>query len=286
MIEAAAIESTSPSPPITASQSQAVSSRSRPSTNTCFGISGSACTARASAHSEARRILSRSIRAGEAKATANEAVAQISSNSSSRRSGRQPLGIVDALGDPLGIEHHGRGHHRTRQRTAPGLVAAGHRPDAALDQRALAAKARRRHRDHALWQLGRLDLLSDLSRIMPRIVRKRAPPRNRELRAIPVQFASSMSIQLNPADERAGPRRPRCRERPRPPRDDRRDRQNIRNSRRSRSCARASAATRPSRCAKSITASTSSVVRQFQASVIPRNACGADVPGSVTSCAS
>ena len=74
-----------------------VSSLSRPSTNTCFGISGSACTARASAHSEARRILSRSIRAGEAKATANDAVAQISSNSSSRRSARQPLGIVDAL---------------------------------------------------------------------------------------------------------------------------------------------------------------------------------------------
>ena len=62
----------------------------------------------------------------------------------------QPLGIVDALRDPLGIEHHGRGHHRTRQRTAAGLVAAGHRPDAALDQRALAAKARRRHRNHAL----------------------------------------------------------------------------------------------------------------------------------------
>ena len=35
------------------------------------------------------------------KATATAAVAQISSNSSSRRSGRQPFGIVDALGDAL-----------------------------------------------------------------------------------------------------------------------------------------------------------------------------------------
>ena len=67
---------------------------------------------------------------------------------------RQPLGIVDAFRNSLGVEHDGRRHHRTRQRTAPGLVAAGHRPDAALDQRALAAKARRRDRDHALGQLG------------------------------------------------------------------------------------------------------------------------------------
>ena len=179
MIEAAAIETTSPSPPITASQSQGASSLSRPSTNTCFGISGSAWTARASAHSEARRILSRSIRAGDAKATAKDAVAQISSNSSSRRSARQPLGIVDAFRDPLRIEHHGGGHHRTRQRPAPGLVAARHRPDAALDQRALAPKARRRDRDDALRQLG-LALLAfcrifcGLSQIMPGWCAKRA----------------------------------------------------------------------------------------------------------------
>jgi hypothetical protein len=86
MIEAAAIDITMPSPPITASQSQGESMRSRPSTKTCCGSSGKARTARAKAQSEARRILSRSIRAGEAKATANDAVAQISSNSSSRRS--------------------------------------------------------------------------------------------------------------------------------------------------------------------------------------------------------
>jgi hypothetical protein len=86
-------------------------------------------------------MLSRSIRAGDAKATAKEDVALIR---------RQPLGIVDAFGYPLGVEHDGGGHHRSRQRPAAGFVAAGHRPDAALDQRALAPKARRRRRDHAL----------------------------------------------------------------------------------------------------------------------------------------
>jgi len=60
------------------------------------------------------------------------------------------------LGIRLGSSTTAAAHHGTCQRTAPGLVATGHRPDAALDQRALAAKARRRDRDHALWQLGRL----------------------------------------------------------------------------------------------------------------------------------
>ena len=76
-IEAAAIDVTSASPEITASQSQPQSMRSRPSTNTSFGRTGSALTARASAHSEARRMLSRSIRSVEPKATATSAVAQI-----------------------------------------------------------------------------------------------------------------------------------------------------------------------------------------------------------------
>ncbi len=96
MIEAAAIEATMPSPPITASQSQDVASLSRPSTKTCCGISGSACTARASAQSEARRMLSRSIRAGDATATEYAAVAQISSNNSSRRSAVSRFGIVES----------------------------------------------------------------------------------------------------------------------------------------------------------------------------------------------
>ena len=66
--------------------------------------------------------------------------------------GRQPLGIVDTLRDSPGIEHDRGRHHRTCQRAASGLVAAGDRPDPPLDQRALAAKARRRHRNHTRWQ--------------------------------------------------------------------------------------------------------------------------------------
>ena len=85
-IDAAAIEATMPSPPITASQSQPASMRSRPSTKTRRGLTGSEATARASAHSDARRILSRSIRAGGAIATATWARAQMRSYSTSRRS--------------------------------------------------------------------------------------------------------------------------------------------------------------------------------------------------------
>ena len=51
--------------------------RSMPSTNTSFGATGSAFTARASAQSEAPRMLSISMRAGGAIATATCAVAQI-----------------------------------------------------------------------------------------------------------------------------------------------------------------------------------------------------------------
>ena len=190
MIEAAAIDITMPSPPITASQSQGASIRSRPSTNTCCGISGSACTARASAHSEARRILSRSIRAGEAKATANDDGRADLLEQFLAALGRQPLGIVDAFRDPLGIEHDGGRHHRTRQRTAPGLVAAGHRPDAALDQRALAAKARRRDRDHALRQLGLSCRLCRRSswRTCPESCRDRAQARASGATGNPAQF--------------------------------------------------------------------------------------------------
>ncbi len=173
-----------PSPPITASQSQGSASRSRPSTKTCFGVSGSACTARASAHSEARKILSRSIRAGDANATAKDEVAQIFSNSSSRSSAVSRLESSMPFGMRSGSRIDGRGHHRSRERTAAGLVAARHRPDAALDQRALAPEARRRHRDHALRQLG-LSLFFSVfffaSRIMPGSCASRRAARNREL---------------------------------------------------------------------------------------------------------
>ena len=65
------------SPWITAWQSQPASMRSRPSTKTSRGLTGSALTAHASAHSEARRMLSRSMRDGGANATATSALAQI-----------------------------------------------------------------------------------------------------------------------------------------------------------------------------------------------------------------
>ncbi len=70
---------------------------SRPSTNTCSGRSGSACTALASAHSEARRMLSRSMRATEATVTATCAVAQILLEQLFALFPRQLLGIVAGL---------------------------------------------------------------------------------------------------------------------------------------------------------------------------------------------
>src|ERR1700736_5727070 len=164
MIDAAATETTSPSPPITASQPQGTSSRSRPSTNTCFGISGSAWTAHASAHSDARRILSRSIRAGEAKATANDAVEQISSNSSSRRSGVSRL----ESSMPLGIR---LGSSTTAAATtgpASGPRPASSQPATGQTPRLISARSRRKLGGAtAITPFGRLALsFSDLSRIM------------------------------------------------------------------------------------------------------------------------
>jgi len=116
-------------------QSQGVSSRSRPSTNTCFRQVRQRMhrAARQRPKVTARRILSRSIRAGDAKATANDAVAQISSKqflagapASARLENRRCL-----WGIPLGIEHHrAAATTRTGQADrAPGLVATGYRPD-------------------------------------------------------------------------------------------------------------------------------------------------------------
>src|SRR4030095_9754142 len=65
----------------------------------------------------------------------------------------EALGIVDASGNPVRIKNDGCRHHRARQRTAARLVAASNRPDAALDQRALAPKARRCHGDDTFGQL-------------------------------------------------------------------------------------------------------------------------------------
>src|ERR1700737_1434429 len=184
MIDAAAIESTSPSPPITASQSQRVSSRARPSTNTCFGISGSAWTARASAHSDARRILSRSIRAGEAKATANDAVLQVFSNSPSRRSGDSRF----ESSMPLGIR---LGSSTTAAATtgpASGPRPASSQPAIGQTPRLISARSRRKLGGAtAMTPFGSLAWsLADLSRIMPGIVLTAGRRRNRELGTIPV----------------------------------------------------------------------------------------------------
>ncbi len=184
MIEAAAIDITMPSPPITASQSQAVSSRSRPSTNTCLRHFGQRMHgARQRPQRSAQDIVAiDSRRRGkgdrERRGRANLLEQFLAAF------GGQPLGIVDTFRNPLGIEHHGRGDHRARQRTSPGLVAAGHRPDAALDQRALAAKARRRNRDHAFRRAGMF-----LVGFVPNhagMVRKRPAPHNEKIGLCPL----------------------------------------------------------------------------------------------------
>ena len=116
--------------------------RSRPSTSTSFGFTGSAATARASAHSEARRILSRSMRQGGAKATATSAVAQILMCSFSRVCGIELLEIVEAARNASGVENDRRSNHRAGERPPARFVASGDRPHAALERGALAAKGR------------------------------------------------------------------------------------------------------------------------------------------------
>ena len=189
MIEAAAIDITMPSPPITASQSQGASILSRPSTNTCLRHLGQrANRARQRPQRGAQDIVAidprrrgKGDRKGRGRADLLEQFLAAF--------GRQPLGIVDAFRDPLRIEHDGGGHHRSRQRTAAGLVATGHRPDAALDQRPLAAKARRRDRDDALGRLGRrLAGFRLLGGLVPNHGRDRAKARAPGATGNPVQF--------------------------------------------------------------------------------------------------
>ena len=184
MMEAAAIELTKPSPPITASHSQGSAIRSRPSTNTCFGASGSACTARASAHSEARKILSRSIRAGEAKATAKDAVAQIFSNRSSRSSGVSRL----ESSMPLGMRSGSRITAAATTGPASGPRPASSQPATGQTPRLISARSRRKlGGETAITPFGSaalslvLSVFFFASRIMQGTVRKRQARRNREL---------------------------------------------------------------------------------------------------------
>ena len=191
-----------PSPPITASQSQAYrAGRGRRQTH-----------ARRVGQRD-HRTLQRPERGAqdvvavdpgrEATATETCAVAQILSKSLSRSSAVRRFGIVDAARNAVGIENHRGRHHRTGQRPAAGLVAARNRPDAALDQRALAAEARRGDGDDALprpfWlRLPSWRFLADLSQIMAGIVRKRHGLRNREPRTIPVIQPAALFRQMHP----------------------------------------------------------------------------------------
>ncbi len=56
--------------------------------------------------------------------------------------GFERLGVGDALGDVAGIEDHRGGDHRPRQRTAAGLVDAGHRAAVELQLDRLQLEAR------------------------------------------------------------------------------------------------------------------------------------------------
>src|SRR6478735_8781282 len=122
------------SPLITASQSHDASIRSRPSTNTSLGLTGRAATARASAHSDARRMLSRSMREGGA--GANPGIELLS------RLRIQLFRVIEAARHALGIENDRRRDNRTGKRPPACLVATRNRPDAAFECRPLATKGR------------------------------------------------------------------------------------------------------------------------------------------------
>ena len=191
-----------PSPPMTASQSHAVSSRSRPSTKTCFGASGSACTARLSAHNEARNMLSRSIRAGEAKATENDAVAQISSNSSSRRSAVSRL----ESSMPLGIRFGSSTTAAATTGPASGPRPASSQPATGQIPRLISARSRRK--PGGLTTAGLACPSFDLSRIMAGMLRQTAAPaqqKNGPMPAVHACWRAELWLTSNTGDWRAGP---------------------------------------------------------------------------------
>ncbi len=139
-MEAAAIEAMMASPLITALQSQPASMRSRPSTNTSWGLTGRPATARASAHSDARRMLSRSMRHGGAKATATWALAQILACSFSRVCGSSFLESSSPRGTRLGSS-------TTAAATtgpASGPLPASSQPAIGQTPRLIAARSRRK----------------------------------------------------------------------------------------------------------------------------------------------
>src|SRR5262245_45585625 len=140
-MEAAAIEAMMASPLITALQSQPASMRSRPSTNTSWGLTGRPATARerpqrrpqdvVAVDAPRRREGNRDLGAGT-----NPGVQLFA------RLGIELLGIIESARHALGVEHDRSSHYRAGERAPARLVAAGDRPDAALHRGALAAKGR------------------------------------------------------------------------------------------------------------------------------------------------
>jgi len=86
--------------------------------------------------------LSRSIRARDVKATREGRRRANFLEQLLAPFSRQALGVVDALGNSLGVEDDGGRDNGTCQGPATGLVAARDRPDAALERITLARKGR------------------------------------------------------------------------------------------------------------------------------------------------
>jgi hypothetical protein len=129
-------------------------------------------------------MLSRSIRAGDAKATANEEVEQISSNSSSRRSAVSRLESSMPLGMRLGSSTTAAATTgpASGPRPASSQPATGHTP------RLISARSRRKLGGAtAITPFGSFACcFADLSRIMPGIVLQAMPAAQPGTRAIPV----------------------------------------------------------------------------------------------------
>ena len=82
------------------------------------------------------------MRRGGASATATWARAQMRSYSTSRRPAVSRFEFVEPAWHIVGIENDGGGDDRPGQRPAPSLIAACHRPDAALERGTLAPERR------------------------------------------------------------------------------------------------------------------------------------------------
>ena len=158
-IDAAAIDCERWSPLISARQPQGrPGGTSRPSASAWRGLIARPISARRIASRLARNMLMRSMPSALTDAIETpSAVEMISANSSSRSRRRQPLGIVQAIGNFSRIEDHRGGDHRSGERPASGLVEAGDRPQALL------------HRLPFEGEVGPLDDLEEERRIGTRL---------------------------------------------------------------------------------------------------------------------